>query len=96
MTPEYPENMAGFKVPLYALFHIRNLDSRPPFDSKQAAKARKDYGEEKLKIIKSGLNWAIHNRDVDYKNIFPGMKYSNKEILTYFEDLLREMNSTGI
>jgi len=96
MTADYPEEMGGFKVLLYGLFHINNLKDHPPFGPQEAARALRDYGEDRFQIIIKGLKWAVKNRDVDYKNIFPGMKYSNDEILWYFDKTLREMVDAGI
>lgn len=96
MTVNFPEEMGGFKVLLYGLFHIKDIKSHPAFDSRQADKVLNNYGPEKVRIIIQGLEWAVKNRDVDYQSIFPGMRYSNEEILWYFDKTLKEMMESDL
>lgn len=96
MMADSPDEMAGFKIPLYAMFHIKNLDHCPGFGEQEAELNLRDYGKEKIQIIVKGLNWDVRYRDVDYKSLFPSMKYSNDEILWCFEKTLREMIDMGL
>lgn len=91
MTDSYHEEFGGFKVPLYGLFHIRDIKNHPPFDKKSAEKLLNEYGSERVKVIVKGLEWAVKNREFDFQNVFPGMKYSNEDILWYFDKTLKEM-----
>ena len=93
---DYPNEKGGFKVLLYGLFHIKDIKTHPCFDQASAEKAVRNYGKDKLKIIIEGLCWAVENRDVDYQSVFPGMKYSNEQILWYFDKTLREMQQLGL
>jgi len=75
--------MGGFIVILYKLFHIKNIKNCPPFNEESAEAFKREYSEEKIKQICIGLQWAIKHTEIDYKNIFPEMKYSNEDIIDF-------------
>ena len=93
---EIPKENGGFIVILYTLFHVKDVYNHQLFDEAAAKRFRIDYDEEKILRICRGLKWALENRNIDYQNIFPKMKYSNEEILYFFERTYKEMQEVGI
>src|SRR5690606_35310452 len=85
MTADYSDQVGGFKVPLYSLFHIKDIRSHPRLDEKDLEALLGKYGPDKMRIVLVGLEWAVQNRDFDFKGVFPGMRHSNEEILQYFD-----------
>ena len=93
---DIPDGCGGFVVVLYMLFHVKDVNNHPIFDEASASNLNKKYSGDKVTNICEGLQWAISNRQYNYKGVFPGMRFSNDEILFFFEKTLKEMKSVGV
>ena len=96
MLENIPEGKGGFIIVLYKILHIRDLKSCPKFGIEAARRFREDYSPERIEKICSGILWAIDHENVDYKNILPGMRHENDEILWFFRKTLKEMAEVGL
>ena len=92
---DIPEGCGGFIIVLYMLFHVKDVNNHPAFDEASAINLNEKYSDDKVTSICEGLQWAINHRQYNYKDIFPGMRFSNDEILFFFEKTLKEMKSVG-
>lgn len=88
---DVPEKCGGFIIILYMLFHIRDVTKHSEFDEEAAQNLKKKYSEDQITRICDGLTWALNNRGYNFKDVFPGMRFSNEEILYFFEKTLSEM-----
>lgn len=92
---DVPDKYGGFIIVLYMLFHVKNVKEHPAFNESSANNLREKYTDDQVLRICDGLKWALENRDFNYKEVFPGMRFSNEEILFFFEKTLGEMLSAG-
>ena len=77
------------------LFHVKNIKEHPAFDEDSARNFKKKYTDDKILRICDGLKWALENRNFNFKEVFPNMKFSNEDILLFFEKTLEEMRTVG-